>query len=381
MFRSDFIRATSSLTGAIIGVGIFGVPFVFAQVGLSIGAAFFVVLTVIVLLEHVMYAEVIERTRGRHRLVGYANVYFGKFAKDVMSVSVLLGISGALVAYIAFANAFLTTLFGPLFSSDLLWGVVFWAVMGAGIAGGIKVVTRTEVLLFGFLFVAFLLIMVRGIPLISVDNFLYSDTKNFFLPYGVILFSLVGFSVVPEIRDTIRDGGKRFRNAIVLGVLIAAAVTFLFGAVVLGVSGRSTSPEAIGGLAPFLGPSIIYIGSIFGFLAVTTSFLIIGINLKDTLRYDWKIRNHASTIITIFVPLFLFLIGLRNFIETIGIVGAIFGAVDGTMIALLFLAAKRRGQKKPGFSLNLPRPIVGGIIFSLVLAGVYVGIDVIIKYI
>lgn len=381
MFRSDFIRATSSLTGAIIGVGIFGVPFVFAQVGLSIGAAFFVVLTIIVLLEHVMYAEVIERTRGRHRLVGYADVYFGKFAKDIMSVSVLLGISGALVAYIAFANAFLNILFGPLFSSDILWGVIFWAVMGAGIAGGIKVVTRTEVILLGFLFVSFFLIVVRGIPLIDVDNFLYSNTKNFFLPYGVILFSLVGFSVVPEIRDTIRGGGKRFRNAIVLGVLLAAAVTFLFGVVVLGVSGSGTSPEAIGGLTPFLGPFIIYMGTIFGFLAVTTSFLIIGINLKDTLRYDWKIRNHASTIITIFVPLFLFLIGLRNFIETIGVVGAIFGAVDGTMIALLFLAAKRRGQKKPGFSLNLPRPIVGGIIFSLVLAGIYVGIDVIIKYI
>lgn len=379
MLKGDFIRGTASLSGAIIGVGIFGVPFVFAQVGLTIGLAFFITITAIVLLQHIMYAEVIERTQGKHRLTGYANIYFGKLAKNFMGISVLVGISGALVAYIAFANGFLTILFGSLFGIEYLWGVVFWVVMSIGILMGRRAITRGEVFLLGLLLLVFSIIIVRGLPLISLDNFSYTNFNNFFLPYGVIIFALVGFQAVPEVRDMIRGDGVRFRNAIILGVLIAAAVTLIFGVVVLGVTGTSTSPEAIGGLAPHVGNFIVYIGTIFGLLAVSTSFLIFALNLKETFSYDWGVPSRVSRLITILIPISLFAIGLRNFIETIGIIGVIFGAVDGTMIALLFLAAKKKGKRKPGFSLNIGRGVVAVVASSLILAGIYVIIDIVIE--
>ena len=69
------------LVGMIIGVGIFGVPYVLSRAGLVPGIFYFIVLGAAIILVHLFYGEAVLRTNGRHRLVGYAEKYLGMWGR------------------------------------------------------------------------------------------------------------------------------------------------------------------------------------------------------------------------------------------------------------------------------------------------------------
>ena len=370
MFNFTTIRASLALTGAIVGVGIFGVPFVFAQAGLAVAGGFFVLITLLILTQHVMYAEVIERTGERHRITGYSEIYFGRYAKNFVGLGVLVSRYGTQLAYIVVANKFLNMLFGPVAGVEYLWGVIFALIFSAGIVLGIRAMERVQIAFVIFLVITIGIILGLGIPRINIENFTTLNLKAAFLPYGVILFSLAGAPAIPEIRAMIKQDGKHFVNSVILGSLLAALLTIAFAVVVLGVSGDSTSEEAISGLIPALGKEAAYLGAIMGILAIATSFLIFGINLKEAFRYDWKLNRVASEVLATAVPPILFLAGLRQFIEIIGVTGAVFGALIGSMTVLVFMRARVRGKKKPKFSVRIPNAISWLIVAAFITGGI-----------
>ena len=72
----------------------------------------------------------------------------------------------------------------------------------------------------------------------------------------------------------------------------------------------------------------------------------------------------------------LLLIGIRDFIKTIGVAGAVFGAIDGTIIVLLYWRAKKYGTREPGFSFHVPYFVSSIIIASLVGGGIYATVKI-----
>ena len=125
--RKDFWYATSVLIGAIVGVGLFGIPYVSVKSGFWIGSAYIVVLALAVLLVHLLYGEIEERTEGRHRLTGYAERYLGKWGKWIVGATVFIGAYGALVAYLVIAGEFLDIVL-PGVANPYMWTIVFWIV-------------------------------------------------------------------------------------------------------------------------------------------------------------------------------------------------------------------------------------------------------------
>lgn len=368
--RNISLKATSSLVGTIIGAGIFGVPFVMAEAGFYAGLILFVILTVLMLILHLMYAEVVERAGPGHRLTGYMEMYFGKRAKDLTTLSVVLAVFGSLVVYILIAAEFLNSIFGELFSNKLYWGFVFWALLSIGIIKGIKTISKAETVLLGFLGIVLILITARGLPLVEASNFNSFNIKNIFVPYGVILFALAGFQAIPEMRLLIGKDGKSFRWSVAAGIIFSTLVTLLFAFVVVGVSGETTSPEAIGGLEQFLGREIVYLGSVFGLIAIATTYLIMGVNMKESFMYDWKMKRWKSDFLLVSLPVALILAGVRDFIDVIGVVGAVLGAVNGLLITMLFVAAKKKTDNS-SLNMRVPRPLLMIIILALVLGGFY----------
>ena len=195
--ESDFLKASSTLVGTIIGAGIFGVPFVMAQAGFFVGLGYFVILGAIMLILHLMYAEVVEHTKGQHRLIGYSEIYFGAKVKKLVSASFVVSAYGSLIVYILLANNFFNTLFGSIFHHNFLWGFLFWAVLGYGIIRGLRVATKIEFFMFGFLVLTMAVIIFKGLALVNIQNLLTFNASNVIAPFGVILFSLGGFAAIP----------------------------------------------------------------------------------------------------------------------------------------------------------------------------------------
>ena len=79
MIVKHYLLPISMMAGAIIGAGVFSLPYVFAQVGLLSGFVFLVLAAIIVSLVHLFYADLILRTRGRHNFVGFYPDLFWSF--------------------------------------------------------------------------------------------------------------------------------------------------------------------------------------------------------------------------------------------------------------------------------------------------------------
>lgn len=363
----------------MIGAGIFGIPFVFAQAGFLVGTIFFVILASIMFLLNLMYAEIIERTRGTHRFIGYVNIYFGEKFKKLISFSVVVGVYGTLLAYILLANIFFNALFGDIAPHNFLWGFLFWIFLSLGVVKGIKTIAKAEVVMLVLLIITLLVIILRGFPMIDFSNFATINLSNLFLPYGVILFALGGISAVPEMKALIKKNDKTFRNAIIAGFLISVLIMYIFTIVIFGVSGEGTSRDAISGLLPYLGSFMVYAGAIFGLLAITTSYLVIGTNLKESYMYDWKMKKIWSNLLIVVVPISLALFGLRNFITVIGATGAILGAFNGSIIVWMFTRAKKQRQKKPSFELKIPIFILALVVAALIVGGLYVILNLLVR--
>lgn len=373
-----FLFALSTLIGTIIGAGIFGIPFVVSKSGVIPGVFYFLLLGGGVLLLHLFLGEVCLRTTGKHRLIGYASKYLGVWAKALITFSTLFGVIGALLAYMIIGGDFLNIIFSSFISVPPgVYSVILWAVLSLFIVKGIQFITRAEFFMNAALFLVFGIIFFTALPHVELSRFSLLNSSHIFLPYGVILFALTGWSAIPEIVDVFKKHTEKRKldNLIIFSSVITIVLYALFSFMVVGVAGTNTSEDALSGLIPFLGRDIIVLGALFGLIAVAASFLVLGNYLKNSLKYDYKTSVPFAIAAATLFPLFLFLLGFREFISVIGIVGIVVGVIEGIVIILLFQKAKTAGDRKPEYELRIPRLVLyvlgilllGGAIGSFIL--------------
>lgn len=356
MKDKKFFFAISILLGTIVGAGIFGIPYVIARSGIIPGFFYLLILGGAVLLIHLFFGEIVLRTKEKHRLVGYAQKYLGNWGRILITISTILGLTGALLAYIILSGDFLKIIFSFLNLPSFYFSLMFWAILSYFIFRGIKLIAPAELFMnIAFFFIIFL-IFCFALPKLNLQNFTLINFEHIFLPYGVILFSLVGWIAVPIISETFKslEARKNLKKVIILAISIVVFLYFLFALAVIGVSGKNTTPEVFQGLLPYLGQKIIIFGALFGIFAIVTSFLILGNYFKNTLFYDYKVPRQISASIACGLPLILFLIGFREFIEVSGFVGTIIGVIEGGVIVLIFKKAKFLGDRYPEYSLKIP---------------------------
>lgn len=368
----QFFLAATTLIGTIIGVGVFGLPYVAAQGGWGLTLIYLVVLGGVVTLAHLIYGEIILRTKAQHRLVGYAEVYLGRLGKIAASVIFFVTLYLALLAYLLIGGEFLRVMLGGWWNMSSTAGVMLVAVFGFGVVfKGLKLAGFLEAALTTLLVGLILGLASYGFRFAETANFsLLKPTGDYFLPYGVILFALAGGSAIPEIRNFLAGRrGRVLKSVIILGTLIPVLVYAVFVTAVLGVSGSQTSPEALAGLAPILGSTFVKYGALIGFLAVITSFFTIGLNIKNSFMLDFGLPKFLSRFLTAAVPLGLFFYGHNDFISILAFTGAVLGGLEGLLLIILWRRARKGGDRAPEYRLNLSKPILA-LVALIFLAGV-----------
>lgn len=344
--RKRFHLAWITLTGTIIGVGIFGVPYALSRVGLAMAIGYLVVLTAVQLLQHLFYAEAAIACPDKLRLVGLVERYLGRRAKSLAAASIIFGYWGGMLAYMIVGGTFLHVLLSPRFGGSEFAYQVIWSMLAATLVRfGLDVIARVNAVATFGLLAAMALIFGLGAPHVRIENFAPLWTGNdLFLPYGVILFSLSGLPAILEMEDLLKGKHASYRRAIVVGTLVAAALTAGFGFLVWGITGSATTSAGVDGLKSILGGGIATIAAIFGFLAVATSFFATAINLQGTFRYDYKLGQNTAWLLTSAVPFAVFLFGAKDFVSIVGFTGAVFGGISAALVALLYVAVTRTRQ-------------------------------------
>jgi tyrosine-specific transport protein len=369
--NNSFVLALSTLIGTTIGAGIFGLPYVVSQSGVVSGVFLLLLLGGVVTLLHLLFGEITLRTKAKHRLIGYAEMYLGGWAKKLVTVSTIAGVVGALLAYIIIAGDFFHIIVSEFIEvPQEVLSIVVWAALSAFILRGIQAIAQMELFMNIALFSVIGVIFLFAAPHVKTDNFISIDFAHAFLPYGVILFAFAGWAAIPEIADFFKKKKEKqnLDNLIVASSAIVGTVYLLFILFVVGVSGYETTQDALLGLAPFLGKGVVVLGALFGLVAIAASFLVLGNYLKNSLRYDYKLSYPSSVAIAVVTPLVLFLLGFREFIAVIGTVGAFVGVVEGAVIVFVYKKAKQKGDREPEYSLRVPHAMLIAVVL-LLLAG------------
>jgi len=344
-----FYAAIATLIGTIIGAGVLGIPYVIAKAGFVTGLVNLVVLGIAVLLLYLFMGEVVLRTRGNHQLTGYAEIYLGKWGKRLMVFAMVFGIYGALIAYLIGEGEALGAIFGS--SNFLLFSMIFFVIVSALIYKGLRAVESSELILSTFVVLIIILISLYAIPRIDISNLGVFDPAKIFIPFGVVLFALAGTIAIPEMKEELTQNRELLKKAIIIGALTPTILYIFFSFVIVGSMGLGTTEIATVGLAGILGHKMFILGNLFAVLAMATSFLTLGLGMKEMYHYDFHMKKSVSWLLTIIPPLALFFLLEKSFVGVIGITGGVAMGLEGTLVVLIYRQAKKIGARKPEYQL------------------------------
>ncbi len=370
--NKNFFGAVAMMTGTAIGAGIFGIPYVMAQAGVLVGVIYLGVLGVILGITTLMYGEIVLRTKGSHQFTGYAEKYLGSKGKWAALVVMVVGSYGSLIAYLIEVPNFLQALFNG--GDIMFYRLSFFVFVGLAVLIGLGIIVRLEKAMVVMLLLMLFVFLGFGFTKIDASNYLNVDLGNVFLPYGVILFALGALSAVPDMKNLLTRERGKLKKAIITGMCVPAFVYLVFSLIVVGVTGIDTTESAVLGLGEKLGEIVLDLGAVFGVLSMTTSFLVIGLVLKEVYVYDFKMNKLLAWALVLFVPLGIVLLNLLSFIEVLGIIGAFIGGGYGVMLIFIYLKAKKKGELKPDYNLRLPKPllyVIGGVYILGIIYEVY----------
>ncbi|MBI4155261.1 hypothetical protein HY498_04210 [Candidatus Woesearchaeota archaeon] len=354
----DVIVTILTYIAYVIGAGIFGIPYVVSKVGFLYGALVLIIVGIAVLLTHLMIGEIALSCKGSHQLVGYCQKFLGEKLKWLMLFNVVLWVYGALLAYITGVSDVLANIFG---GSNIFYALITWFILSLLLLAGITLFEEIETIFTFVMLIALLTISFISIYNLKFSNLTYLNPSNLslfkllFFPYGVILFSLLGESAIPTMRDELQKHKIFLKNSILIGGIVVIIVYFLFALGVVGVTGLETTQVATIGLNIALGKWAWLFGNLFAIFAMSTSFLALGFALKNTYNRDLKLGKILSWALVSFIALILYLILRKNagFTDILSLTGAISGGISGLMLIYMHKQSKFMQERKPEYRIKV----------------------------
>lgn len=363
--RLPVLEAIALLVGTIVGAGFLGIPYVVSKIGYPLGVLLIVGIGSLITLQFLMIAEITLRTRKKHQIGGYIERYLGPAWRKVAYLVVILESYGALLAYIVGAGQVLGSLFGQ---PELILRYVFFAAVATAAYFGLRLIERLDLVLTLLVVTAVVLICFFSWSALRVEHLATTSARGLLQAYGVILFSFLGATAVPEAREALVGQERRFPYAIVMACLIPIALYSVFTAAVLGVTGAETSEIATVGLGQRLGPVVLVTGNLLALLTMTTAFFGLSLAIIETYSYDLKFSRNQAWLLTMLVP-FILSLGFYSFIKILLVVGALFGGLLGIILVATSLRAEHLGDRQPEFVLPHKR-VIGAILCAVFILGI-----------
>ncbi|HOX21779.1 MAG TPA: aromatic amino acid transport family protein, partial [Candidatus Paceibacterota bacterium] len=167
----NYFTAAFILAGTILGVGIFGLPYVFSKSGFLTGLFFLFFCGVLVTINHLLYGEILLRTPGEHRLPGLAKIYLGKLGFSLTSISSIVSAISVLLAYLILGGQFLSNL-GQAVNHPMGIGlatIIFWIIGTVGFSFGIGFIGFGAILGLILIIVFIIGFFILGIPHVQLE--------------------------------------------------------------------------------------------------------------------------------------------------------------------------------------------------------------------
>ena len=337
--KINFYTAVALIVGTVMGAGVLGIPYIISESGVFPNIISIVLVGLFSLMVCLFAGEIMLRTKRTKQFTGLAKKYLGKKGEILMFVSLFFGLNGALIAYLIGIGETLSFLIGGSAFAGTITFFIFSSVL---IYCGIKTIGKSELLLTFLLVATVLIISLVKLPEVNTSYFKFADYSKMFYSYGVVLFSMIGFSIIPEMEITLKNQKQNLFKAITTGMVICVLTYILFSTVMVGVYNGSVAEIATASLSGVLK----ILGSLVAIFAMASAYLSLSTSLRDNYFYDLRMSPRAAWLLTISVPLMIVLILKPSFIGAVAVTGAVMGSLTGILISLIFVSARKNGDEK-----------------------------------
>jgi amino acid permease len=366
MIKAKSLIPVGIMAGAIIGAGIFSLPFIFAQIGIFNGFVIMALATAVVVMIHLFYADIIVRTKERHNFVGFSRLYLGPTSAAFSVLMTVVQMMLVLVIYLVLSLSFTKLIFGSSSFSHLL---IFWLLGTVVIFLNLKKLGLLESIIaigmIGIIAVIFIIALPEMFPL--VIDVTVPTVGRALSPIAPIFFALVGRVAVLAIARSSRKNVIKIRRSIILGTITPAIVYIFFILAVIALS-APVSPDSVSGLVGQLPSSLLILIGVLGLLSLWSSYIIIGYNVNDILKVDMKWPGFFRVAAIALLPLTFYLAGFQDFIKLVSLAGGLFFGLEALFIMAMWIEAKkkRRGKMILG---DIPKSVIGllSILFILII--------------
>ncbi|PJC65396.1 MAG: hypothetical protein CO020_00880 [Candidatus Colwellbacteria bacterium CG_4_9_14_0_2_um_filter_50_12] len=363
----ELILPAGLLSALIIGAGMFALPYVFREAGFLAGFLYLAVFAAVFSTVHLMYSEIIAGTPGRHRFVGYAEIYLGRAGKWLSVVAVLSGLLLTLTIYLILSVSFIKLVSPAL--PPVVGALLFWFMGSVVVAMSLSRVANFEFAVAAAMVVIVVVLFVLGLAKTDFRSLLLlaKPVRGFtslLLPYGVVLFALAGRAAISSVRDYFDKNNldiSKLKPAIILGTVIPAVVYAIFVLAITWLSPGGVSMDAVSGIG-LIAPWVLGLIGALGIFIIWTSYFFLGLEARDILRYDFKFPSAAALMVVVFLPLALYFYNSHNFIWFVSIVGGVFLALESILVVLM-----RHRLKPVGYwGRFIILVFLGGILYEIV---------------
>ena len=372
--KGVFLVAISILVGTCIGAGFLGIPYVASKVGFFPAIGYIILLGIVILLVNLYLGEISLRTKGDYQIPGYAKKYLGKTGITLSKFATIFVIYSAVIAYMLGIGESISFLIFSNSNYVILFGIFVGLFMSTFLWKGLPVLKKFEKIGVGIILALLVLIFIIFIKDVNTINLLTFNLSSIFLPFGVVLFALLSFHAIPEVRLVLHNNEKKMKKVLIASVLVVVLFYSLFTFLIVGSQGANT-PEI----------ATLALGSIFiilGIFAMFTSYLALGNALIQDFMFDNNFKKRKAWFLTSIIPILIFVFiklvasEFFSFTKVLSIGGSVSGALIGILVLFMIKKAKQKGDRKPEYSIPLNWFIIGllilvfatGIIFEVINA-------------
>ena len=328
----NYLKAGGMMLATTMGAGIFALPALLPQAGWLLVLIYALVLASLIAITHDIYLR-IRVHKLNQGLLGLISHAWGKMAFYPSFLVVIGGLLLTLLIYMILGGSFLQIIFPGLSAMQAV--LLTWFLGVAPFVFGSRRILSIELagaLVMGFLVMFVLwdapqLELVKALPIVK--------WQGLFLPFGVLLFSLAGWTAVEPVEDDLGLSKKlpQLGGAMMAGTFLAVLLYALFALGVIG-SGGGYGEESFVGVSWSYGQQLVF--SFLGLVLVLTSFWPIAMEVRRSFL-DTRFSKFSSNLLTFATPLVLYFAGWHSFLSVMEVTGGVFLSVQYFIIVMLGL--------------------------------------------
>ncbi|MEM0142793.1 MAG: aromatic amino acid transport family protein [Candidatus Parvarchaeum sp.] len=333
-----YLAALSTTVGTIVGGGILALPYAIEKSGFLEGIAMLLLIGFASILITMYTGELSSHFKKLHQLPVIISKYTGKRLRILILIFQILTIYGAQIAYLTGIALVMVFLFHLPYAVSIL--LVFLLTLPL-IYKGYKLVEDAET---PMLFIKVALIAAAALSVITLvkdANFYAYNITSLFGPFGIILFSFTGYTVIPEVKEEL-GGTKKLTSVIVLSYLISILLYVFFVFSFVGAFGHSVSIVATDGIHSIYYEILFSLTTLFLLL---TPYIALSLVLADSFTYDFGIGRKPSLFLSLAAPFAIAFFDF-NFESILDVTGGIFISILAIMILFAVIIERKRKEKK-----------------------------------